>query len=67
MKMKGNTVSKNAKQMTQSIVKVPTKFIKLHQDVDLAVDVFFVNKHIFFATFKTKKLLHHNHSPDLSH
>ena len=40
--------------MTQSIVKLPTKFIKLHQDVELAIDVFFINKHIFFITFSTK-------------
>jgi hypothetical protein len=40
--------------MTQSIVKVPTEFIKLHQDVDLAIDMFFINKHIFFTTFSTK-------------
>jgi hypothetical protein len=54
LKMKGNMVRKNAKRMTQSIVKVPTKFIKLHQDVELAIDVFFINKHIFFITFSTK-------------
>jgi len=54
LKMKGNTVRKNAKRMTQSIVKVPTKFIKLHQNVELAIDVFFINKHIFFITFSTQ-------------
>ena len=54
LKMKGNTVRKNAKQMTQSIIKVPTKFIKLHQDVELAINVFFINKYIFFTTFSTK-------------
>ena len=31
LKMKGNTVRKNAKQIMQSIVKVPTEFIKLHK------------------------------------
>ncbi len=40
--------------MTQSIVKVPTELIKIHQDVELAIDGFFVNKHIFFPTFSTK-------------
>ena len=54
LKMKGNTVRKNAKQMTQSIVKVPTKFIKLHQNVELAINVFLINKHTFFTTFSTK-------------
>ena len=49
LKMNGNTVRKNAKQMTQSIIKVPTKFIKLQQDVELAIDVFFINKYIFFS------------------
>jgi hypothetical protein len=38
----------------QSIVKVPTELIKLHQDVELAIDCFFVIKHIFFTTFSTK-------------
>jgi hypothetical protein len=38
----------------QSIVKVPTELIKLHQDVKLAIDCFFVNKHVFFTTFSTK-------------
>ncbi len=38
----------------QSIVKVPTELIKLHQDVELAIDCFFVNKHAFFTTFSTK-------------
>ncbi len=37
----------------QSIVKVPTELIKL-QDVELAIDCFFVNKHVFFTTFSTK-------------
>ncbi len=40
--------------MTQSIVKVPTELIKIHQDVELAINCFFVNKHIFFTTFSTK-------------
>ncbi len=38
----------------QSIVKVPMELIKLHQDVELAIDCFFVNKHVFFTTFSTK-------------
>ena len=40
--------------MTQSIVKVPTELIKLHKNVELAIDCFFVNKHIFFTTISTK-------------
>ncbi len=40
--------------MAQSIVKVPRELIKLEQDVELAIDCFFVNKHIFFTTYSTK-------------
>jgi hypothetical protein len=52
--MKGNMTRKNGKRMTQSIVKVPTELIKLHKNVELAIDCFFVNKHIFFTTISTK-------------
>ena len=52
--MKGNTVRRNGKRVAQSIVKVPKELIKLQQDVELAIDCFFVNKHIFFATMSTK-------------
>jgi hypothetical protein len=54
LKMKGNTVSRNSKKVLQIITKVPTELIKLHHDVELAIDVFFVNKHIFFTTYSTK-------------
>ncbi len=40
--------------MAQSIIKVPKELIKLQQDVELAIDCFFVNKHVFFTTFSTK-------------
>jgi hypothetical protein len=52
--MKGNTVRRNGKQVMQSIVEVPTELIKLHQDMELAIDCFFVNKHVFFTIFSTK-------------
>ena len=52
--MKGNTVRRNSKHVVQSIVKVPRELIKLQQDVELAIDCFFVNKHIFFTTYSTK-------------
>jgi len=42
LKMKGNMTRKNGKCMTQSIVKVPTEIIKLHKNVELAIDCFFV-------------------------
>jgi hypothetical protein len=54
LKMKGNTVQQNGKCLTQSDVKVPKELIKLQQDVELAIDCFFVNKHVFFTTFSTK-------------
>jgi len=54
LKLKGNTVQRDGKRQVQSIVKVPTELIKLHQDVELAIDCFFVNKHVFFTTISTK-------------
>jgi hypothetical protein len=50
LKMKGNTVRRNSKRVAQSIVKVSRELIKLQQDVELVIDCFFVNKHIFFTT-----------------
>ncbi len=52
--MKGNTVRRNGKHVVQSIVKVPKELIKFQQDVELAIDCFFVNKHIFLTTISTK-------------
>jgi hypothetical protein len=40
--------------MTQSIVKVPKEFIKPQQDVELSIDCFFVDKHIFLTTDSTR-------------
>ena len=54
LRMKGNRVKKNAKQMMQIIIKVPMGFIKLHQNMELAIDFFFINKYIFFTTYSTK-------------
>jgi protein tyrosine phosphatase len=54
LKLKANTVRRNGKRVAQSIVKVPRELIKLQQDVELAIDCFFVNKHIFFTTYSTK-------------
>ncbi len=39
--------------VAQSIVKVPRELIKPQQDFELAIDCFFVNKHIFFTTYST--------------
>jgi hypothetical protein len=54
LKMKGNTVRRNDKRMTQSIIKVPKELIKLQKDVELAINCFFVNRHIFFTNYSTK-------------
>jgi hypothetical protein len=54
LKMKGNTVRRNGKGVAQSIIKVPKELIKLQQDVELAINCFFVNKHIYFTTYSTK-------------
>ncbi len=54
LKMKGNMVRRNGKRVVHSIIKVPKELIKIHQDVKLAIDVFFVNKHIYFTTYSTK-------------
>ncbi len=52
--MKGNTVRKTGKRASQSIIKVPKELIKLQQDVELAINCFFVNKPIFFTKYSTK-------------
>jgi hypothetical protein len=39
LKMNGNTVRRSGKRIVQSIIKVPTELIKLHQDVELAIDI----------------------------
>jgi hypothetical protein len=40
LKMKENTLRRNAKCLAQSVIKVPWKLIKLQQDVVLAIDCF---------------------------
>ena len=62
IKMKGNTVRKNAKCMMQSIIMVPKDLIKLQQDVELAINCFFISKHTFFTTYSTKLCLPHNNA-----
>ncbi len=52
--MKRNMVRRTGKHVAQSIIKVPKELVKLQQDVELAIDCFFVNKHIFFTTYSTK-------------
>jgi hypothetical protein len=45
---------RTGKRVAQSIIKVPKELIKLQHNVELAIDCFFVNKHIFFTTYNTK-------------
>ncbi len=52
--MKGSMVRRNGKKVVQSIIKVLTELIKLHWDVKLVIEVFFVSKHIFFTIYSTK-------------
>jgi hypothetical protein len=47
LKLKGNTVRRNAKSFSQSIIKVPKELIKLQQDVELAFDCFFLSTNMF--------------------
>jgi hypothetical protein len=54
LKMKGSSVRSTGNCIVQNIIKVPKELIKLQQDVELAIDCFFVNKHIFFTTYITK-------------
>ncbi len=57
LKMKENTVRRKAKHLVQSMIKVPKEHIKLQQDVELEIDCFFVNKHVFSTTYSTKECL----------
>jgi hypothetical protein len=54
LKLKGDMTRSNAKRTVQSIVKVPNELIKLHHEVELAIDCFIVNKHVFFTTYSFK-------------
>ncbi len=54
IKLKGNTVRREGRRKKQSITQVPSELIKIHQDVELAINCFFVNRHVFFTTFSTK-------------
>jgi hypothetical protein len=48
LKMKRNSVRKNKKHLVQSVIKIPKELMKLQQDVELAIDGYFVNKHFFY-------------------
>ena len=48
--LKGKTVKKKPMPVVKDLVKVPKEFIKLHRDVTLAIDIFFVNRIPFFIS-----------------
>jgi hypothetical protein len=48
--LKGKTVKKKPMPVIKDLVKVPKEFIKLHKDVTLTMDIFFVNGIPFFVT-----------------
>jgi hypothetical protein len=50
-RLKGSTVRETGQRKPQSLVKVPPELIKLHQKVQIGIDIFFVNGHIFFMTY----------------
>ena len=52
--LKGSTVRETGQRKPQSLVKVPRELIQLQQKVSIAIDIFFVNGHIFFMTYSRK-------------
>ena len=48
--LKGKTVRKQPKSVATDIVKVPKEFLKLHNEVEVDMDIFFVNKIPFFIS-----------------
>jgi hypothetical protein len=55
--LKGKTTQHKPNPVARDIVKVPTKLLKLHKEVFLTVDIFFVNKIPFFLML-SHDLLH---------
>ena len=53
--LKGKTTwSKPIVLVACNFVKVPTKLLKLHREVFLTCDIFFINKILFFLTLSHK-------------
>jgi hypothetical protein len=53
--LKGKTVrTKGGPIPAASVIPVPNDFLRLHRDVTLVADIFFVNGHAFFMTFSRK-------------
>ena len=53
-RLKGSTVRETGQRKRQSLVKVPRELIQLQQKVQIGIDIFFVNGHIFFMTLSRK-------------
>jgi hypothetical protein len=49
--LKGKTVRTTPPVIRQNVIKIPKEIWKLHKDVTLAIDIFFVNKIPFFITY----------------
>jgi hypothetical protein len=52
--LKGNTTRSKAHPVARDYVKVPKELLKLHKEVFLTTDIFFVNKIPFFLTLSRK-------------
>jgi hypothetical protein len=48
--LKGNNTQCKTHQVARDFVKVPKEFLKLHKEVFMTTDIFFVNKIHFFLT-----------------
>jgi hypothetical protein len=53
-RLKGSIVRESGHRKPQSLVKVPWELLKLQQKVSIAIDIFFVNGHIFYMTLSRK-------------
>ena len=51
-RLKGSTVRETGKHKPPSLVKVPRELIQLQRKVWIGIDIFFVNGHIFFMTYR---------------
>jgi hypothetical protein len=52
--LKGKTTRGKPNLMAKDLVKVPVELLKLHKEVFLTADIFFVNKIPFFLTLSRK-------------
>jgi hypothetical protein len=53
--LKGKTTRSKTHPVARDYVKVPKELLKLHKEVFLTTDIFFVNKNPFFLTLSRKK------------